>query len=218
MFSVVGMGSGISVLVLCVAYLLHAPWISCMNAPLAEFKTPPIFPSVYKAVQVSYLVLASPASPKSPLRVLQELHAAGEVEEYINTSGIDFGRMSPLDQRAECANVTKIVERELEGIELDVILAKFGKDVKAAERVVRFIRPQLSARAQGAAVKIVASLYCNYGDRDKLSSYAISRTNGISQTTAHKAMQEAKKISHEIESAALKRLRPLFVMGGISRK
>jgi hypothetical protein len=185
-----------------------------------EEKKEPIFPSTYKAVQIAYLVEVAPTSVKSTLRVLQDMHSDGYLDEPVNTSGINFRGMDAEHQRMECASIRGKVERTLDGVHLDVVLAKFSwaeEKEPAALRMMEHIKPSLFGKAQDASMLIVNRLYCCPAGREKLSSYAIARKTGLAQTTVHKAWKIAKGISFGLEQEALKKLSPSFVAGGISR-
>jgi len=182
----------------------------------------PIFRTVGQALHVAYLIGSLPASAKSPLLVIiEDSYGREEPYEPPSLKGINFGNLSPLEVRGECSMITGIVERELEGLELDVILARYAhgeQRVEAMARVRDYVRPLIPEIAQKACTRIVAGMYCNKQQtRDLFSSYEIARTvGGVSASTIKRAKKEAKKIVFEVEVSAIGKLQSLFVAGGIS--
>lgn len=179
----------------------------------------PIFKSTYQAVQVAYLMAAAPPTVKSMLRTCQEMYAEGQVEKRVNTSGINFGDSDSLEQRAECANIRKIVERTLSGVELDVVLARFAVDYEQTKAVVRMqghIKASITGVANKAADDIVMRIFCAPRHRDRLSLHNIARNHGVSYRTAKSAFKSAKDIVFSMEQQALSRLSPIFIQGGIA--
>lgn len=188
-------------------------------------KERPIFPSTYKAVQVAYMMEAAPPSPKSVLHVLQEMVPDDYPEDKVNTSGIDFGGMSTEDQRAECAIIRLIVERTLDGVELDVIHAKFGRNgffantqSEAVKKMINHVRPTYTGLAKVAGEDITKRVFCRWEHKQGiLSCESIAEKHGkCGYKTISNAFNDAKKVCFSWERDAFRKLSPIFIARGLS--
>ena len=178
----------------------------------------PIFKSTYQAVQVSYLVALVIPSQKSILQSLYEQFGDRKGEEPIVLSGINFGKLSPMDQRAECANVRRIVETKLHGIERCIILAKFSRGLKQ-DRYIRRVQLHLTGLIHGIAKTAVNDIVDYlYHEKNKISSRRISKRSGLSHHTINYALKKVTKITRGAEISALGRLSKIFVAGGIAEE
>jgi hypothetical protein len=138
----------------------------------------------------------------------------------VSVRGIDFGGMTAMEQRAECANIRAAAERVLSGPELDVVLSKFSRDHNHLAAIVRlreYIMPMMGGlKARGISGSILVWIYNDRRHRPSLR--AIARHYGISDGTVRNALERVGDITEALEEKAMKRLTEVFVMDGIAKE
>ena len=180
----------------------------------------PIFSSTYQAVQVAYLVAVASPPMCSMEKTFHRLYADID-DRKANLRKIDFGGLTAIEQRGECANIRGLVEKTLSGYdpEMDIILAKFCRDhnqVMAIWRVREYVAPLV----RGVAVNAIQDmLMWIYYDRSRSPSQsAIARAYDISERTVRDTIYRMAGIVDPIEESALARLTEIFVREGIAKE
>lgn len=99
----------------------------------------PIFQDAGHALHVSFLIHSLPATQISPTAlVVDQLVKQNHVWDELaptHVSRVNFRGLSPLEIRAQCAQVVSMVERHLHPAERDAVKAIYGRQVIKAEGV-----------------------------------------------------------------------------------
>jgi hypothetical protein len=158
----------------------------------------PIFRNVSQALHVSYLMQVLPIGQPSWMQKMIDDHmrACGvwdEAKPHDRT--INFGGMSPLDIRAECANVTKRVDERLKTSEAGAIKAWYGHQTTKAQgvqAVFEYVLPMFDIR-QDATKAIVWSLFAPKTHSEGLSVRAIAKEYEVSRDRVSDNKRAAQK-------------------------
>ncbi|MGD0230107.1 MAG: hypothetical protein ABSC19_07095 [Syntrophorhabdales bacterium] len=173
----------------------------------------PIFCSAHQAVQVAYSMESRAPDLGSSWRLLQRLRGS----KTMRPDAPQWGDLSPMERRAECANIRATVEHVLIDAELDVILAKFSRDhnqLAAIMRLREHVAPMIAGKAAKAVGNILVWIY--YDRRHRPSLRAIGRHYGISDGTVRSGLEEVGDIVTALEDSAMSKLTELFVRCGIA--
>jgi hypothetical protein len=163
----------------------------------------PIFRNVSQALHVSYLMQVLPIGQPSWMQKMIDDHmrACGvwdEAKPHDRT--INFGGMSSLDIRAECANVTKRVDEWLKTSEAGAIKAWYGHQktkVDGVQAVFEYVLPMFDIR-QDATKAIVWSLFAPKAQSASLSPWAIHLEYEVTRHRVIKNKQEIQTVWYSL--------------------
>ena len=196
----------------------------------------PIFQSVPQCLHVSFLMQTLPATSKSIMQSMLEraMEEAGVMVQR-ERGNINFGGLSPLEIRGQCAMVRGAVEHHLPKPEADVVLARYvpaptldrvGRPelmpipiqvIKAnAIRAVRdYCQPMLTTQGDIPTLAMAWSLFGSKAHKDDFSTRKIAADCKLSQSTVTRDVSTIKRLARVLETRAVERLTPIFMISGL---
>ncbi len=180
----------------------------------------PIFRNVSQALHVSYLMQILPVGQPSWMQRMIDDHmkACGiwdEATPYERT--INFSGMSPLDIRAECANVTKRVDEWLKTSEAGAIKAWYGHQKTKADgmqAVFDYVLPMFDIR-QDATKAIVWSLFAPKNIAAKMTPRDIAKEYELTRHRVTQNKESIKKTWYDLLQRGTSELEEVFIIGKI---
>ena len=179
----------------------------------------PIFQSIEQAIHVAFLMDILPVTQKSPMQVVIDKmkEDAGILQEREGGS-INFGGMTALEIRAQCAMIRASVQDHLPSPERDAIWARYGYQLCKARGVrgVRdYAKPQLSISGDEATLALTWSIYCASHQRKDFSLQKLADEYGFSKTNAHRNVKKIKEVGMFLRNRGIGRLEGLFAGKGV---
>ncbi len=174
----------------------------------------PIFNSVQQALHFSFLMKILPATQKSVMQALIDrlMEDMGIVQER-EQGTINFGGLSSLEIRGQCAMVRGAVEHHLPAPEVHAVHARYAHQAEKASGV-RGIRdyaaPMLTTHSDTPTLAIAWSIFGTKKQRDGLSTYHIAKEAGLSQSTVQRDLTAMKNVAKMLEDRAIERLTSVF--------
>lgn len=182
----------------------------------------PIFRSVSQALHVSYLMAILPPTQKSPTQVLINdlMDQAGVKREVERDGTINFGGLSPLEVRAQCAMVISAVKNHLQAPERHAVEAWFAHDARKADGV-RFLcdwcTPHWTIESPQARMMITWRI--NVSDDSAAAKHCsirdITGEHGIPKSTAHDQLVKVAKVIQTLRSHGMAQLEWMFQEHGL---
>ncbi|WP_369952183.1 DeoR family transcriptional regulator [Ralstonia syzygii] len=181
---------------------------------MTEITTAPIFRSVEQALHVSFLMETLPVTQKSQMQVMIDrmMEDMGIVQER-EKGTINFGGLTALEIRGQCAMVRGAVIHRLPKPEADAVHARFGYQVCKAGGVrgVRdYSQPSLSTQGDMATLTMAWGVFGTQRQRDDLSVRKIAAEYGLSPATVGRDMQIIRNTGRLLLNRGVERLAPMF--------
>ncbi|WP_287496897.1 DeoR family transcriptional regulator [Pandoraea sp. CB10b_02] len=181
---------------------------------MTEIATDPIFRSVEQALHVSFLMETLPVTQKSQMQVMIDrmMEDMGIVQER-EKGTINFGGLTALEIRGQCAMVRGAVIHHLPKPEADAVHARFGYQVCKAGGVrgVRdYCSPMLSTQGDMATLTMAWGVFGTQRQRDDLSVRKIAAEYGLSPATVGRDMQIIRNTGRLLLNRGVERLAPMF--------
>lgn len=181
---------------------------------MTEIITAPIFRSVEQALHVSFLMEILPATQKSQMqsmidRMLEEMGIVQEREK----GSINFGGLTALEIRGQCAMVRGAVLHHLPKPEVDAVHARFAHQICKAGGVrgVRdYCQPSLSSQGDMATLSMAWGVFGTQRQRDDLSVRKIATEFGLSASTVGRDMQIIRNTGRMLLNRGVERLSSMF--------
>jgi len=183
-------------------------------------KEAPVFRSVEQALHFSFLMEVEPATQQSQMqtlidRMLEELGRAPQREQ----GTINFGGLTALEIRGQCAMVRGAVAHRLIQPEIDAVHARFGARATCQPAGVRGVRdyslPLLFTQHDSATLAMAWSIYGAQRDREALPSRRIAAEYGLAKSTVIADTGRMRRMARMLEGRAIERLTPSFVADGL---
>ncbi|MDE2000803.1 MAG: hypothetical protein KGI52_17960 [Burkholderiales bacterium] len=176
----------------------------------------PIFRSVSHALHVAYLIDSLPASQRGPLQIMIEAHmrALGIWDTQARSTSVQFGRLAPLEVRAQCSMIIGAVRSRLPGPERDAVQARYAHQVEKANGVAgvrNYAQPMLSLQDARATLAAAWSIYVDRKHRRDLSIRAIAEEYKLSPAAVGRDVKRIRHTGESLEKQAIDRLAELFV-------
>ena len=181
-----------------------------------------IFKSVEQALHVSFLMEILPVTSRSFMQAMMEAHmkANGTWEGSIpKERTINFGGLSPLEIRGQCAMIRASVEHHLAEPEQLAVKAHYGHQTckEAGVRgLARYVSPMLSTAHSEAILALAWGIYGNEKQKDGLSLREVAEHYGLSKSTAQRDQQIIKKVGRDLLCRAVGSLHDRFQRGGVT--
>jgi hypothetical protein len=179
----------------------------------------PIFNSVQQALHFSFLMEILPATQRSVMQALIDrlMEDMGIVQER-EQGTINFGGLSSLEIRGQCAMIRGAVVHHLPAPEAHSIHARYGQQNIKAEGV-RGIRdyaaPMLTTHADTPTLAIAWSIFGTKRQREGLSTHHIAKDSGLSQSTIQRDLTAMKNVAKMLEQRGIERLESVFAKGNL---
>lgn len=184
-----------------------------------------VFSSAGQALHVSYLMEILPVTQAVSTQILIEWlqrQAGVPPQQQECTRTLNFGGLSPLEVRGQCAIVRASVEHHLPGPERDVVLARYGHQTTKARGVAGVARyvQQLTAVQHDLAVRAVAWGVFHPAARaqDRMSLRDIADETGVSFGQLQRAGQVIRAQRDALLKMAEGRMLALFERTGLVEK
>jgi hypothetical protein len=179
----------------------------------------PIFSSVQQALHFSFLMETLPVTQKSSMQTMIDrmLEEMGIVQEREIVT-INFGGLSAIEIRGQCAMVRGVVIHHLPQPEADAIHARYASQTLKASGVrgVRdYSQPLLSTSGDLPTLAMAWSLFATVKQRDGLSTQKIADEFGLGKSTVAKDVLSIRRTARMLENRAIERLTPLFERSGL---
>lgn len=181
-----------------------------------------IFRSVGQALHVSFLLEILPPTQRVSTQVLIDglKKRCGVWDEQRHAAhSVNFGGMTPLEVRGQCAMVRAAVADHLPDPERFAVHARFGHQITKAEGVrglASYAAPLCGVQSDLAILAVTWSLFQPGRRTDHYFSLrAIERETGVSHSTLGRTRQRVMSLSQGLERRADDRLWPLFVRTGL---
>lgn len=175
-----------------------------------------VFQSVGQALFVSFLMEVLPVTQQTSTQILIDglRKRCGVWDDQRAPSTINFGGLSPLEVRGQCALVRATVQDHLPGPERDALYARFGHQLTKARGVrglADYIGPLTGVRHEMALLAVTWSLFQPAKRvQDRWSFRAIEEETGVSKSQLHRAAQVIRQQAQALERRADERLTVLF--------
>lgn len=182
----------------------------------------PIFRDAGHALHVSYLIHSMPARTVSPTAIVidqlvKENHVWDGLPEP-RQSGVNFGGLSALEVRAQCAQVISMVNHLPHEAERFACQAIYGHQVIKADGVRglgRYCAPVLSCQSDEFALYCAWHVFATTRQRDGLAMTDIGKHFGVSHVAVREACALIRRYAHSLHSRALVALTERFEAGGL---
>ena len=180
-----------------------------------------IFRSTGQCLHVAFLMEILPATQRSFMQAMLEAHmkACGIWEEPKATDRtINFGGMSPLEIRGQCAMVRGMVEHHLTQPEAFAVKAHYGHTVTKAAGVrglADYVSPLLTTTSKDAVLALAWGVFGNEKQREGLSLREIADHFGLAKSTAQRDQQTIRRMGRDMLTRAIARLDSRFQVSGL---
>lgn len=182
----------------------------------------PVFQDAGHALHVSYLVHSMPARTVSPTAiVVDQLVKQNHVWDGLpapQSSRVDFSGLSPLEVRAQCAQVISMVNHLPHEAERYACHAVYGhKAIKAdgVRGMARYVSPALSLGSADYALYCAWHVFATARQRDGLSQGDIAAHFGCSTSAVDHDCKRIRKYVRNLHARALDALTGRFQDGGL---
>jgi hypothetical protein len=182
----------------------------------------PIFRSVSHALHVSFLIISQPATAKSPTSiVIDMLVKQNHVWDGIppeRESRVNFRGLSPLEVRAQCAQVVSMVNHLPHAAERDAICAIYGQQfVKsvAVRGLTSYVEPMLAPLSLECCLYVAWNVFCTKAQREGISLADIAKEFGYTNEAVRHAKNKVEELGRCLHARACGALEPRFIDGGL---
>lgn len=177
----------------------------------------PVFSSTRQALHVSFLMEVMPATAKSQMQaILEQLMAeAGIVQELdLHERTVDFGGLTALEVRGQCALVVGAVNSHLTAPERAAVWTRYGVRRRQAEGVRAlgdYVAPMLTTRNEWAIMAMIWGQFSRTGKRDEdFSLRKIEAEFKVPKSTLQRDQQSIVRTEKQLGLRAMQRLQPYF--------
>lgn len=181
-----------------------------------------IFQSAGQALHVSFLMEILPVAQESFMQkaIDDHLRSIGEYEPAMpmHLRTLNFGGLSKLEIRGQCAMIRSAVDNLLPWPEACAVKAYYGHQNTKADGVrgvASFASHSLSMHNQNATLAMAWSVYGTPRQRQGLSIRDIAKEYSLSVTTAQRDKQIIATRAKELGELALGRLEGYFIENGV---
>ena len=180
-----------------------------------------IFRDTGQALHVAFLVETLPPSQRSFMQAMIEAHmkACGIWDEAKPTNRtINFGAMSPLEIRGQCAMVRAAVDHHTSPPEAMAIKAHYGQQKTKAVGVaglVEYLLPLLRSGKRDAALALAWGLYGSQRQRQALSVRAIAEEYGMSKDAAWREQKTIREAGQGLFVRGVSSIDSMFRSSGV---
>ena len=173
-----------------------------------------IFNSVQQALHFSFLMGILPATQKSVMQALIDrlMEDMGIIQQQ-EQGTINFGGLSALEIRGQCAMIRGAVVHHLPEPELHAVHARYAHqlDKSAGVRGIRdYAAPMLATQSDTPTLAIAWSIFGTKKQREGLSTHHIAKEAGLSQSTVLRDLSAMKNVVRTLENRAVERLAAVF--------
>lgn len=182
----------------------------------------PIFRDAGHALHVSYLIHSMPARTVSPTAIVidqlvKENHVWDGLPEP-RQSGVNFGGLSALEVRAQCAQVISMVNHlphEAERFACQAIYGHQGIKADGVRGLGRYCAPVLSCQSDEFALYCAWHVFATTRQRDGITQGEIARHFGVTVESVREACATVRKYGKAMHARALDALSERFQIGGL---
>lgn len=177
-----------------------------------------IFESTGQALFFSYWMEVTPPTSKGATQLLvEDLMERRYGAPSIANRTINLGSMTPLELRAQCAQIRMVCDRMPDG-ERDVIRARFGHQYTRAlgvEGLREQLRQQCSCTHDDALLALLWALFLSRTRRHDYSLRKIERRYGVNRNTLYRDQQRMRQSCQILEIRAQERMEVFFIQAGL---
>lgn len=170
-----------------------------------------IFQTTGQAVHFSYVIQAYDASPQSQMAIIMR-NAIRQIG--MRGSSIDFGGLSPLEVRGQCAMIRACVRSHLRPIEACALEARYSSDRDTKRLAIRELAETYAPVIGINPSLALALMWRQHIDQTRRKDFtlrAIAKDYGTSKDTVHRAAKALNDHLHLLEGLALSNLHARFV-------
>lgn len=182
----------------------------------------PIFRDAGHALHVAFLIHSLPPTIKSPTAiVIDRLVKENRVWDELPTapeSRVNFAGMSPLDIRAQAAQVVAMVQHLPHQAEAAACKAIYGHQAIKGEGVRElgaYCAPALACQSAEYALYCAWHVFATRRQRDGLAMTDIGKHFGVSHAAVREACALIRRYASSLHSRALVALTERFEAGGL---
>lgn len=182
----------------------------------------PIFCDASHALHVSYLIQAMPATSLSPTAVLidqlvKENHVWDEIPAP-RESRVNFSGLTPLEVRAQCAQVVAMVNHLPHEAERFAVEAVYGRQTVKANGIrglAAYCEPILDLHFSDAALYIAWHVFMLEHQREGVTVAGIAKHFGISEDRVRRKAAVVRRYGASLHARALQSLDSKFRKNGL---
>lgn len=179
----------------------------------------PIFTSVEQALHVAFLIGILPASQKSQMQCIMErmMEDAGLTQEREHGT-VNFGGLSALEVRAQCAMIRGAVLHRLPAHEAHAVHARYAHAALKAEGVrgVRdYCRQRVTTHGDMPSLAIAWNVYASLKQREGLSVRKIAAEYKLAPSTVGRDVQKVRETGQMLLNQAVDRLGAPFLQSNL---
>ncbi len=183
--------------------------------------TDAIFQNASHALHVSYLIHSLPATTKSPTAiVIDQLVKQNHVWDGVpvrDAAKVNFSGLSPIEVRAQCAQVVSMVNHLAHPAERAACEAVYGLQVLKANGVrgmSAYCAPALQMDEE-PLLYIAWHVFARAHQREGITHAAIAEQFGMTLQAVRYASDTVKKYGKHLHDRALEALHQRFLVGGL---
>lgn len=184
----------------------------------------PVFQDASHALHVSFLIHSLPPATISPTAiVIDQLVKQNHVWDELpapRTSRVNFSGLSPLDVRAQAAQVVAMVNHLPHHGESDACKAIYGHQaIKAAgvRGLGLYCAPILACQSKEYALYCAWHVFATTRQRDGITQADIAKQFGVSVAAVRHACDTIRRYGRTLHARALDSLTVRFAAGGLIR-
>lgn len=182
----------------------------------------PVFQDAGHALHVSYLVHSMPACTVSPTAiVIDQLVKQNHVWDGLpepQSSRVDFSGLSPLEVRAQCAQVISMVNHLPHEAERWACHAVYGHQSIKADGVrgmARYVSPVLSMGSGDYAMYCAWHVFGTARQRDGITHGEIAAHFGVTVAAVRESCATIRRYAKAMHARAIDALTERFQAGGL---
>lgn len=184
----------------------------------ADTLSVPIFRSVDQALHVAFLMDVLPVRERSQMgRIIARMMVeAGVTAGRSEAGSVNFGGLSPLEVRGQCAMIRAAVKDHLAQHHTCAVWARWGHQTTKAEGVrgmVDYCGPLLSVGHGEARIAMGWAIYGTEAQKRGINGAEIARGWSLNERAVQRDIATIRKTARAVESAALDALAQVFCGG-----
>lgn len=182
----------------------------------------PIFRSVGHALHVSFLIHSLPVSQRSPTSiVIDMLVKANHVWDGVpvaRESSVNFRGMSPLEVRAQCAQVVSMVNHlphHAEGDAIRAIYAHRALKAGGVRSLAAYVEPLIAPMSLDCCLYLAWHVFATKSQRDGITLPEIGKQFGHTVESLRHAKGRIETLGKSLHARACGALQERFIAGGL---
>jgi hypothetical protein len=178
-----------------------------------------IFKTSGQAIHFSYVIQAYDASPQSQMAIIMR-NGVRQMDRSDASSGpkINFGGLTPLEVRGQCAMIRACVQDHLQPREAWALEARYSRDRDTKRFAIRELANYYGPVLGISADLVLALMWRQHVEKSRQKDFslrAIASDYSVPYSTVQRAAKALDEHLHALEGMALSNLHGRFVEAGV---